>query len=111
MPSYGQAGTSCTLLIVGSIGPGELLILCLLALAAFGVIRWVAATTRRGAARAARLRDQAGAGPSPAVREAPQIVDREKVIERQIIVAHCKYCQELTPVDLSKCKSCGATLR
>lgn len=35
----------------------------------------------------------------------------EKVIERQLVVMHCKFCNELTPVDLSACKSCGAGIR
>ncbi len=38
------------------------------------------------------------------------VIEREKIIERQIVVTHCKYCKELTPVDLSACKACGATL-
>ncbi len=41
--------------------------------------------------------------------QATELVEREKVIERhvierQVLVTHCKYCQELTPVDLSTCK-------
>ena len=36
-------------------------------------------------------------------------VQRE-VIERQIIVMRCKYCNELIPVDMSRCKHCGAGL-
>lgn len=35
----------------------------------------------------------------------------EKIVERQIVVTHCKFCNELTPVDLSACKSCGARIR
>jgi hypothetical protein len=58
---------------------------------------------------------QASAPPDPQVRvvitsgEAAPVVQRE-VIERQIIVMRCKYCNELTPVDMSRCKHCGAGL-
>ena len=41
---------------------------------------------------------------------APQTITRERIIERQVVVMRCKYCAELTPVDLSSCKSCGARL-
>lgn len=41
---------------------------------------------------------------------AGRVVEREKVIERQVVVTRCGYCEKLTPVDLSACKSCGATL-
>ena len=33
---------------------------------------------------------------------------RRHTIERQVVVVRCKYCGKLTPVDLEKCKSCGA---
>ncbi|MBX3190645.1 MAG: hypothetical protein KF819_26830 [Labilithrix sp.] len=33
------------------------------------------------------------------------------IVERQVVVMHCKYCQSLTPADLSACKSCGGQLR
>lgn len=34
----------------------------------------------------------------------------ERVIERQVLVTRCRFCNELTPVDLADCKSCGARL-
>jgi len=36
-------------------------------------------------------------------------VQRE-TIERQVLVTRCAYCRDLTPVDLSSCKNCGAKL-
>lgn len=33
---------------------------------------------------------------------------RKHTIERQVVVVRCKYCGKLTPVDLEKCKNCGA---
>lgn len=33
---------------------------------------------------------------------------RRHTIERQVVVVRCKYCGKLTPVDLERCKSCGA---
>lgn len=33
---------------------------------------------------------------------------REHTVERQVVVARCKFCAELTPVDHEKCKHCGA---
>ncbi len=41
----------------------------------------------------------------------PAPVEREKIIERQVLVARCQYCGELTPVDLVACKSCGARIK
>lgn len=35
-------------------------------------------------------------------------VPYEKQIEREVIVTRCKFCQQLTPVDLEGCRSCGA---
>lgn len=31
-----------------------------------------------------------------------------RVIERQIVVARCKFCSTLTPIDAHACTSCGA---
>ena len=31
-----------------------------------------------------------------------------KVIERQVLVARCRYCEALTPVDLETCSGCRA---
>lgn len=39
--------------------------------------------------------------------QAPQHVV-EKVIERQVLVVRCSYCNGLTPADVSTCQSCGA---
>ncbi len=35
---------------------------------------------------------------------------KETVVERQVLVTRCAHCAELTPVDLSACRSCGARL-
>ncbi len=46
----------------------------------------------------------------PAQSEAVRVerhVERH-TIERQVVVVRCKFCAELTPVDASKCKHCGA---
>jgi hypothetical protein len=49
---------------------------------------------------------------SSAREEGERVVERrERIVERQILVTHCKFCKELTPVDLSECKSCGARLK
>ena len=50
----------------------------------------------------------ATAGPPPVAAAAPQVV--REVIERQIVVMRCAHCGELTPVDLSRCKNCGASI-
>lgn len=47
---------------------------------------------------------------SVAVASAPQVVVQREVIERQVIVMRCAHCGELTPVDLSRCKNCGASV-
>ena len=39
------------------------------------------------------------------------VIQRERVVERQIVVAHCQFCGELTPVDLTACSACGARRR
>ena len=33
----------------------------------------------------------------------------EKTVERQVVVARCRYCGALTPVDGRRCEHCGAT--
>jgi hypothetical protein len=61
------------------------------------------------------LRSKAGPeepAPAPAPAEAPapeapvQVIER--IVERQVLVIRCKFCQGLSPVELEKCKSCGA---
>ena len=42
--------------------------------------------------------------------QASPVVVSERVVERQVVVTRCRYCKELTPVDLVECKSCGARL-
>ena len=32
----------------------------------------------------------------------------ERVVERQVLVTRCKFCKQITPVDLSECENCGA---
>lgn len=32
----------------------------------------------------------------------------DRTIERQVVVTRCKFCKQLTPVDLEACKNCGA---
>ncbi|HEX3477418.1 MAG TPA: hypothetical protein VHT91_20485, partial [Kofleriaceae bacterium] len=59
---------------------------------------------------APRLAAQPPLAVSVAVSSAPQVVVQREVIERQVIVMHCAHCGELTPVDLSKCKNCGASI-
>jgi len=41
---------------------------------------------------------------------APVPPERERIVERQVVVMHCKYCGKLTPVDLSDCRECGGRL-
>jgi hypothetical protein len=33
---------------------------------------------------------------------------REKVVERQVVVTRCAFCDALTPVDARRCERCGA---
>ena len=53
---------------------------------------------------------KAGGEPPP---EVPSTVDEgpvrviERIVERQVLVIRCKFCRELSPVELEKCKSCG----
>ncbi|MEO7593716.1 MAG: hypothetical protein ABI134_21045 [Byssovorax sp.] len=42
--------------------------------------------------------------------QASPVVVSERVVERQVVVTRCRYCKELTPIDLVECKSCGARL-
>lgn len=37
-----------------------------------------------------------------------QIHSERKVVERQVVVVRCKFCKNLTPVDLPTCEHCGA---
>lgn len=51
-----------------------------------------------------------GALASVPARVAPPALPNEsvRVIEREILVARCKFCQQITPVDLDRCRNCGA---
>jgi hypothetical protein len=62
--------------------------------------------------RAARLAVEQGREEKDArqPRQASPVVVHERVVERQVVVTRCRYCKELTPVDLGECKSCGARL-
>jgi hypothetical protein len=37
-------------------------------------------------------------------------VHQREVVERQVVVMRCRFCKELTPAELSACKSCGAVM-
>jgi hypothetical protein len=94
---------------MGRIGPMELILLLLLVslpiMAILIILGWVRAVARRGAERRQReqaARERSGQGPHVIERE------REHVIERQVLVVRCRFCQKLTPADLSACKECGA---
>jgi hypothetical protein len=41
---------------------------------------------------------------------AVNVIREREIIERQVLVMRCPYCKELTPVDLSDCRSCGARI-
>ena len=56
-------------------------------------------------ARLRRIHAQLSAESGPAKR-----VEKEKILEQQVVVARCRYCDALTPVDLSECEGCGARL-
>lgn len=95
---------------MGRVGPMELLLLVAILgvplVAVALLLGWVRAVARRGAAR--RQHEQALRANREPHRAPPP--ERERVIERQVIVTRCKFCQNLTPVDLSACKECGAKL-
>ncbi|MDI1431501.1 hypothetical protein [Polyangium sorediatum] len=41
----------------------------------------------------------------------PAVVHREReVIERQVVVMRCRFCNQLTPAELTQCKSCGVVM-
>lgn len=81
---------------MGRVGPLELLLLALiLALPVLLVVAVIGVLVNRGRQR--------GAHPT-----APAAPGREQVIERQVLVQRCRFCQKLTPVDLSACAECGA---
>jgi hypothetical protein len=44
------------------------------------------------------------AASEPAAETKPESV---RVVERIVEVIRCKFCQELSPVELPKCRSCG----
>ncbi|MFO0549675.1 MAG: hypothetical protein U0271_14885 [Polyangiaceae bacterium] len=46
-------------------------------------------------------------GPSSAPGSAQVYVER-KLVERQIVVVRCRFCQQLTPVDRKECEHCGS---
>lgn len=92
---------------MGNIGPGELLFFALLAMVAAGTLVLVRKLSSGNDAPARREPSPPNPPPAPAER----LVEREKIIERQVLVTHCRFCNALTPVDLSACKHCGGQLR
>lgn len=41
----------------------------------------------------------------------PIVVHKEReVIERQVVVMRCRFCNQLTPAELTQCKSCGVMM-
>lgn len=74
--------------------------------AATGIAELVNALRQRLRAEAAQPAPRASFPQTPAA-PSPPVVQRE-IIERQILVMRCKFCDALTPVDLSDCRSCGA---
>lgn len=65
---------------------------------------------REEAERERAERERAKQARAAAARKEETVPVRERIIERQVVVTRCRYCNELTPVDLSACKSCGARL-
>lgn len=49
-----------------------------------------------------------GVGPAPAAAPpAPEAGESVRVVERIVEVIRCKFCNELSPVEQPKCRSCG----
>ncbi|MBI4953777.1 MAG: hypothetical protein HY908_17260 [Myxococcales bacterium] len=72
---------------------------------AFGQRIDAMASAVEAAARAA----ESAEAQAVALETAPQVVRiHERTVERQIVVARCKFCSALTPVDAKKCDNCGA---
>ena len=45
---------------------------------------------------------------SPSTGDSGGVVRQEKIVERQVLVVRCKFCAQITPVDLNNCEKCGA---
>lgn len=88
---------------------------------------WLEGARQREATRLAALRaeddpsrtepsssptsDPAPTTPPARAEPAPHVlVERERIIEREVLVMRCRYCAKLMPVDLSACRECGAKL-
>jgi len=67
----------------------------------------LARMARQGSPIAKKLRGEDASPPAPQPSGASTQPVAEKVVERQVLVARCKFCKELTPVDLEACKNCG----
>jgi hypothetical protein len=48
------------------------------------------------------------ASDEPMVKQPDRVITKEKVIERQVMVTRCKFCGQITPLDLNNCEKCGA---
>jgi hypothetical protein len=94
---------------MGNIGVTEILVLGLIALVAIVLVRRFARGLSQDARSEPAARTAQTAAPAP--KENDGLVERERVIERQVLVMRCKFCGELTPMDLVSCKSCGANLK
>lgn len=93
---------------MGRFGLTEVLIV----VAVLGLVVWIRCVMNKGKARfeaERRAREAARPVVQPSAVTA-NLVEREKVIERQVIVTRCGFCKKLTPVDLTACENCGANL-
>jgi hypothetical protein len=102
---------------MGRFGLAEVLILGTALIAALAMVSWVRSTIARGKARYAAQRQRRATQGVPEPESEPPakpipttVVERERIIERQVLVTRCTFCKKLTPVDLSACDGCGAKL-
>lgn len=88
------------------IGMGELVVLFVgLATVLFG---WVSRVMERGKRRFEAEKNAARPAPATPTKEV-KVIEKEKIIERQVVVIRCQYCKKLTPTDLKTCENCGAS--
>ena len=99
---------------MGRVGPLELLLerVALPIVSVLVALAWIGAIVGFVRFRARRRREREAVGhraleaPHPEVR----VVEREKIVERQVLVMRCRFCNKLTPVDGTACAECGAHL-
>jgi hypothetical protein len=93
---------------MGKMGMGELVVLFVGLAAILALFGWVSRVMERGKRRFEVEKNANRPAPSTTIAKEVKVIEKEKIIERQIVVVRCQFCRKTTPVELRTCEHCGA---